>query len=58
MLSTFRLPSTSTEASDSDIGNKRDVTGLPKKKYQKAGLFSDTYKEDPEWVNLLLSLSK
>lgn len=48
MLSTLRLPSTSTEASDSDIGNKRDVTGLPKKKYQKAGLFSDTYKEDPE----------
>lgn len=48
MLSTFRLPSTSTEASDSDIGNKRDVAGLPKKKYQKAGLFSDTYKEDPE----------
>uniref|UniRef100_K1RCH0 Putative histone-lysine N-methyltransferase ASH1L n=1 Tax=Magallana gigas TaxID=29159 RepID=K1RCH0_MAGGI len=43
-----KLPSTSTEASDSDIGNKRDVTGLPKKKYQKAGLFSDTYKEDPD----------
>lgn len=43
-----KLPSTSTEASDSDISNKRDVTGLPKKKYQKAGLFSDTYKEDPD----------
>lgn len=52
----FRLPSTSTEASDSDISNKRD--GLPKKKYQKAGLFSDTYKEDPEWVKIKVLLYK
>ncbi|XP_062595133.1 histone-lysine N-methyltransferase ASH1L-like isoform X1 [Saccostrea cucullata] len=43
-----KLPSTSTEASDSDISSKRDGTGYPKKKYQKAGLFSDTYKEDPD----------
>ncbi|XP_056020790.1 uncharacterized protein LOC125649572 isoform X3 [Ostrea edulis] len=43
-----KLPSTPTEALDSDISNKRDVTGLPKKKYQDAGLFSDTYKEDPD----------
>ena len=38
------------EAADgTPTGRRRDATQLPKKRYQKAGLFSNTYKED-EWV--------